>query len=231
MSTLLKLDNLQIEFKTAGAPLKALNGISLEIQRGEIFGIVGETGCGKTITGLSVLRLLPKTASLRGQILLSEQVYLLARDFIETGHINEVFVKGKKSVVRMFELLAIHRAPAVRVPPGDIRKGPRVEVDMPVQFQLLDGKSVLPEKIVGRIVDMSYGGLYIHSPVLLPLYCDVKMVLSVSLLVQDRADVYGKVLRVTPVADGFEYRIEFTSIDVPAQRALKEFVDRLVEIK
>jgi adenylate cyclase len=169
--------------------------------------------------------------SLRGQILLSEQIYLLAQDFIETGHINEVFVKGKKSVVRMFELLAINRAPAVRVPPGDVRKGPRVEVDMPLNFQLIEGKSVLPQIIAGRIVDISYGGLYIHSTILLPQYCVIKMVLAVSLLVQERSDVYGKVLRVTTVADGYEYRIEFTGIDVQAQRALKEFVDRLVEIK
>jgi hypothetical protein len=49
--------------------------------------------------------------------------------------------------------------------------------------------------------------------------------------VQEHADVYGKVLRMAAVADGFEYRIEFTSIDVQAQSALKEFVDRLVEIK
>ena len=231
-----------IEMQTAMADINAVNHelgmaplyMGIGINTGEV--IAGHLGSHYhseyTVIGDEVnLASRVEAHSLRGQILLSEQVYLLARDFIETGHINEVFVKGKKSVVRMFELLAIHRAPAVRVPPGDIRKGPRVEVDMPVQFQLLDGKSVLPEKIVGRIVDMSYGGLYIHSPVLLPLYCDVKMVLSVSLLVQDRADVYGKVLRVTPVADGFEYRIEFTSIDVPAQRALKEFVDRLVEIK
>jgi adenylate cyclase len=169
--------------------------------------------------------------SLRGQILLSERIYLLAKDFIETGHVNEVFVKGKKSVVRMFELLAVTREPASRVPPGDIRAGPRVEVDMPVSFQRLEGKTVVPEKVVGRIVDISYGGMYIHSHAELARFTDIKMVLALSLLVQDQADVYGKVLRVSPVAVGFEYRIEFTSIDVHAQQALKEFVDRLVEIK
>jgi adenylate cyclase len=169
--------------------------------------------------------------SLRGQILLSEKVYAKAKDFINIGQINEVFVKGKKSVVRMFELLGITSAPAVQVPAGDIRIGPRVEVDMPLSFQLIDGKTVLPGKISGRIVDISYGGMYIQSQTELPLFCDVKMMLSLSLLAQEQADVYGKVLRMTAVADGFEYRIEFTSIDVQAQRALKEFVDRLVEIK
>jgi adenylate cyclase len=168
--------------------------------------------------------------SLRGQILLSERIYLQSREIIETGNINEVFVKGKKTAVRMYELLAITKQPAIHVPPGDIRTGPRVEVDMPVSFQMLDGKTVVPEKITGRIVDISYGGMYIHSHIELAQFTDIKMMLALSLLVQDQADVYGKVLRVSPVADGFEYRIEFTSIDVQAQQALKQFVDRLVEI-
>lgn len=70
MTALLKIEDLHIEFKTARGRLKALNGVTLEVQRGDIFGIVGETGCGKTITGLSVLRLLPKSAAVRGSILL-----------------------------------------------------------------------------------------------------------------------------------------------------------------
>lgn len=59
---LLTVDNLNLEFKTSRGILKALSGISFDVQRGEAFGIVGETGCGKTVTGLSVLRLLPRSA-------------------------------------------------------------------------------------------------------------------------------------------------------------------------
>ncbi len=59
---ILQIENLHIEFKTDRGRLRAINGISLEVQPGQIFGIVGETGCGKTITGLSVMRLLPKSA-------------------------------------------------------------------------------------------------------------------------------------------------------------------------
>jgi len=63
-SNLLEVTDLNLEFKTSRGTLKALSGISFEVQRGEVFGIVGETGCGKTVTGLSVLRLLPRSATI-----------------------------------------------------------------------------------------------------------------------------------------------------------------------
>lgn len=67
---LLRIVDLHVEFRTTRGRLRALNGISFDVLPGEIFGVVGETGCGKTVTGLSVLRLLPKSATItRGQIL------------------------------------------------------------------------------------------------------------------------------------------------------------------
>ncbi|MEW6239705.1 MAG: ABC transporter ATP-binding protein [Chloroflexota bacterium] len=64
MSHLLTVTDLNLEFKTSRGVIKALNGISFHMQRGEVFGLVGETGCGKTVTGLSVLRLLPRSAKI-----------------------------------------------------------------------------------------------------------------------------------------------------------------------
>lgn len=70
MEPLLSIENLHVEFKTSRGSLRALNGITLQIMPGEIFGIVGETGCGKTVTGLSILRLLPSSAVIsKGRIL------------------------------------------------------------------------------------------------------------------------------------------------------------------
>ena len=60
---ILSINDLHIQFDTPRGSLYAVNGISIDVMPGEIFGIVGETGCGKSITGLSVMRLLPEIAS------------------------------------------------------------------------------------------------------------------------------------------------------------------------
>jgi len=69
MSKVLEIRDLYINFRTIWGVAKVLNGVSFEVNDGEIFGLVGETGCGKSVTALSVLRLLPSNAQISGQII------------------------------------------------------------------------------------------------------------------------------------------------------------------
>jgi oligopeptide/dipeptide ABC transporter ATP-binding protein len=62
---LLQVEDLRSYFFTRKGVVKAVDGISFHVSEGENFGLVGESGCGKTVTGLSILRLLPEPA---GQI-------------------------------------------------------------------------------------------------------------------------------------------------------------------
>jgi peptide/nickel transport system ATP-binding protein len=86
MTSLLEVRDLHLEFKTSRGRLKALNGISFTVQSGEIFGLVGETGCGKTVTGLSILRLLSRSAKITSGHIFFEGVDLvtLPEDEVES---------------------------------------------------------------------------------------------------------------------------------------------------
>ena len=57
---MLEIENLKTNFNTYDGVVKALNGVNLKIEDGEIFGLVGETGSGKSVTCYSALQLLPK---------------------------------------------------------------------------------------------------------------------------------------------------------------------------
>ncbi len=59
MSKLLEIKDLAIEFQTQRGPVRAVDGISLQLDKGGTLGIVGESGSGKSVTALSVMRLLP----------------------------------------------------------------------------------------------------------------------------------------------------------------------------
>jgi len=59
---ILQVEDLRTFFFTRKGVVKAVDGVSFYVREGETFGIVGESGCGKTVTGLSILRLLPEPA-------------------------------------------------------------------------------------------------------------------------------------------------------------------------
>src|SRR3990170_3330524 len=59
-SLLLRVRNLKTNFYTYAGNVQALEGVSFDLWEGETLGLVGETGCGKSVTALSVLRLIPQ---------------------------------------------------------------------------------------------------------------------------------------------------------------------------
>lgn len=66
MEKLLDLQDLMLRFYTYEGVVKALEGVNLYVKKGETLGLVGETGCGKTMTGLSILFLIPSPGKIEG---------------------------------------------------------------------------------------------------------------------------------------------------------------------
>ena len=58
--SLLEIRNLRTHFKTPHGTVRAVDDVSLEVGSGDVLGIVGESGCGKSVLSLSILQLLPK---------------------------------------------------------------------------------------------------------------------------------------------------------------------------
>src|SRR6202034_4119612 len=75
MANVLEVQDLRTEFRMRHSTVVAIDGISFSVAQGECVGIVGESGCGKSTTGLSIMRLLPNNGHLIGG-----SVTLLGRD-------------------------------------------------------------------------------------------------------------------------------------------------------
>ena len=66
MASLLEIEDLHTEIRLRSATVHALEGVSLSVEAGECLGIVGESGCGKTMTALSIMQLLPPGGHITG---------------------------------------------------------------------------------------------------------------------------------------------------------------------
>jgi len=78
---LLSVQDLKVQFQTPRGLLEAVNGVSFDVEKGELYGIVGESGSGKSVTALSILNILPPNARIvDGRILFKGSDLLTLED-------------------------------------------------------------------------------------------------------------------------------------------------------
>ncbi len=92
MAELLNIKNLKTHFYSAGKTVRALDGVSFAIQEGQTFGLVGETGCGKSVTALSILRLIPYPP---GKIVEGE-IHFRRRNLLDLSEDDMRTIRGKE---------------------------------------------------------------------------------------------------------------------------------------
>ncbi|MEW5708746.1 MAG: ABC transporter ATP-binding protein [Pseudomonadota bacterium] len=102
---LLRVENLRTWIDTDQAPVRAVDGVDFQIARGETFALLGESGCGKSMTALSIMRLLPEAARIVGGSVLLDGLDLFA--------LPEMEMRG----VRGRRLAMIFQEPALSLNP------------------------------------------------------------------------------------------------------------------
>ncbi|MCX7364980.1 MAG: ABC transporter ATP-binding protein [Alphaproteobacteria bacterium] len=90
MAPLLEVKNLRTEFRSGGSVFAAVDGVSFTLEPGETLGIVGESGCGKSVTSLSIMRLVPNPP---GRIVAGE-VRLQGRNLLDLPESEMRAVRG-----------------------------------------------------------------------------------------------------------------------------------------
>lgn len=165
---------------------------------------------------------------LRGQVLLSENSFESAREYIEVDEPRRVYIKGKRDPVSLYPLQAVTRPDRIIVPNREERAGPRVPVDFPFRFNLVEGKSVSEQSYSGHALELSYHGL--RGRVGLPLQRENEFRLSLAYnpLTGGTEDIYARVINATQKRDECEVTVEFTAVSPDTERAICHVVDRLV---
>ena len=92
MADLLQVKNLQTSFFTPEGEVRAIDGISFEIAEGKTLGLVGESGCGKSVTSLSIMRLIPSPP---GKIVGGEIIYR-GKDLLKLGNEEMRKIRGNE---------------------------------------------------------------------------------------------------------------------------------------
>lgn len=109
METLLSVQDLKTYFYTGNGPIRAVDGISFDLSKGMVFGLVGESGCGKSVTALSIMRILPPSGrTVSGKILFKGEDILIKTEAemrkIRGGEISMIFQEPIASLNPLFTI-------------------------------------------------------------------------------------------------------------------------------
>jgi peptide/nickel transport system ATP-binding protein len=186
VDNVIQIQDLHVHFHTALGVVQALNGVSFSIPRGKVLGVVGESGCGKSVTGLSILQLVPDPGRiLSGKILLREEsngesVDLLNYDrhstemrSIRGRHISMIFQEPMTSLNpcytvgdQIVEAVRLHQTRDVREARAHVLRILR-RVGMPD-----------PEQTVGTYPHQLSGGMRQRAMIAMALSCHPNLLIA-----------------------------------------------------
>ena len=174
---LLKIKALRVYFPTDDGIVKAVDGVDLNIKREEILGLIGETGCGKTVLGMSIMRLIQSTTLTDGEIIYKDRDLLSLSDDemrkIRGGEIAMVLQNPMTSlnpVIRVGEQIA----ETIRLHQGLDKKAARKRV---IEM-LRDVRIPDPEKSVDSYPHQLSGGMQERVMIAMALASNPELIIA-----------------------------------------------------
>ncbi len=178
MNALLEIHNLTTAFPGEDRLLKAVDGVSFIIRKGEVLCLVGESGCGKSMTALSILQLVPPPGSIIGGEVLFDGRDLLKMELedirlIRGDRISMVFQEPMSALNPVFtlgdqvaEVLRIHRN-------MDRREANLKAVQLLEQVGIPD-----PERRAGEYPHQMSGGMQQRSLIAMAMACEPDLLIA-----------------------------------------------------
>ncbi len=133
--TIVRVENLETTFFMKSGPFRAVNNVSYEIKKGETLGIVGESGCGKSVTSFSLMRLIEKPGKIT-----NGKVFLKNRDLLS---LSESQMQG----VRGGEMAMIFQEPMTAL-------NPVLTIGYQIDEQIIRHKRCSPQEAKARSIEM-----------------------------------------------------------------------------
>lgn len=175
---LLSVENLEVNFTIENKSINVIDNVSFSIKKGKVIGLVGESGCGKSISSLSVMRLLPRTANIsNGKILFDGQ------DILSLSSEEMTRIRGK-------EIGMIFQEPMTSLNPvftigNQLSESIRLHSGMGKKEALehaIDRLKMVsipsPEKVIKQYPHELSGGMRQRVMIAMAMSCDPKLLIA-----------------------------------------------------
>lgn len=175
---LLSVENLEVNFTIENKSINVIDNVSFSIKKGKVIGLVGESGCGKSISSLSVMRLLPRTANIsNGKILFDGQdiLSLSSEEMtrIRGKEIGMIFQEPMTSLNSVFTI-GNQLSESIRLHSG---MGKKEALEHAIdRLKMVSIPS--PEKVIKQYPHELSGGMRQRVMIAMAMSCDPKLLIA-----------------------------------------------------